>query len=458
MEKKIVKNMTLYNPEKMSVRSLLIICSLLVLCNQCSPYFISRQIDKKEESTVEELKMAKLSNSKYDLNLLQFSMFGKSYSFKLNPANSIFSSKFQILQSKHEKNDPEDYQTLQDSGRLGGFFYTDEHGRGSFYIQQKNGKIELDGYVDDTFVISNSQGRHTATKSLKPKPEGQIDQTYNINIKTSSSKSTLGKKKLQHDLATVETLVFLDQTVHNSLVEKKASVKKYLGIFWNNVQNKYKMFSNPQIRFTLSGVIVLSEMSWMSDVFLAPNKPDDVGFITNFAKWIYTQKNNKFPQYDVAVLHTGLDLSFKDGIFKVNSATLGVAPTGGICAEDATEKAKYSICVVEDFYAPTYYASIIATHEIGHLLSSGHDDPAKCDDHGIMSPMIQPISVSTKLFCNSSVEQIKNHLKTDNASCLFDSPHPQLPIEPDVPIMTRDEICKKAYGDNFDALSTVTLV
>uniref|UniRef100_T1J945 Peptidase M12B domain-containing protein n=1 Tax=Strigamia maritima TaxID=126957 RepID=T1J945_STRMM len=426
----------------MSVCPFFIICSL-VLWDQCTPRLIPRDIDGTD-SAVEELKLAKLSDSAEQSSLLQFSMFGKPYSFKLAPANSIFSPNFNILQRNPNSNDVEVYQTLRESEILKGSFYTDKHGRGSFYIQQKNGKLELDGVVDDTYMISNSQGRHTATKMLKP--ASQIDKI--ASIKT-SSKSTASRRKLQHDVANVEMLIFLDQIVHNNLVKKNVSIKKYLGIFWNAVQNKYKVFSSPEVHFSLSG-----DMSWMTDAFIEPNKPDAIEFVQGFGIWLYKEKQdkNRFPQFDIALLYTGYDLSGKDESY-VDTSTLGIARTAGVCLTDPENKMYLSIGTIEDFYAPTFAMTDVAAHEVGHLLSAGHDNPKICDDHGIMSPMNQHVSSSTKVFCNSTVTQITDHLNSDEASCLYDSPQPHLPIGPEIPIMTRDEICKMAYGDDFDAES-----
>uniref|UniRef100_T1J947 Peptidase M12B domain-containing protein n=1 Tax=Strigamia maritima TaxID=126957 RepID=T1J947_STRMM len=279
---------------------------------------------------------------------------------------------------------------------------------------------------------------------------------YNVAVsKSSKSKTSSGKRDLQLDVATIEVLVFLDKIVHGKLVAKNTDIKKYLGIFWNTVQNKYKVFNNPKVEFSLSGAIVLSDMSWMVDTFLAPNKPDDEEYLESFANWLFKQdqKGTKinFPKYDVGVLHTGLDLSYKDGN-RINPGTLGIAPLKGICADDAEHEVILSSCVFEDPYAPTFAGAMTAAHELGHLLSANHDDPSKCDKHGLMAPEDEQISPSTMVFCNSSIEQIKNELNSDAASCLYDSPKPHLPIGPEVPPMTREEICKSAYGDNFEAV------
>uniref|UniRef100_T1J946 Peptidase M12B propeptide domain-containing protein n=1 Tax=Strigamia maritima TaxID=126957 RepID=T1J946_STRMM len=128
----------------MLVQSIFIICSL-VLWNQCTSYSLRHEIfedekavegvkltklsDIKEESSIEELKVAKLSKTNDELSFLHFSMFGKPYSFKLVPANSIFSQDFKILHSKQQDGDFENYQPLQKSEQLEGSFYTDENGK-----------------------------------------------------------------------------------------------------------------------------------------------------------------------------------------------------------------------------------------------------------------------------------------------------------------------------------------
>uniref|UniRef100_T1J944 Peptidase M12B domain-containing protein n=1 Tax=Strigamia maritima TaxID=126957 RepID=T1J944_STRMM len=389
-----------------------ILISLLVLSNQCSSNLISRQINKEDVGSIEELKVAKRSDLSDQLSLLQFSMFGKPYSFKLILANSIFSPNFQIMQRNLQNRNIQDYQTVQNSEKLEGSFYTDEHGRGSFYIQQEHGKIELDGVVDDLYMIT-------------------------------SSKSTASRRKLQHDVATIELLIFLDQIVSKNLIEKDTSIKKYLGIFWNAVQNQYKIFSSPKVQFSLSSAIVIDDMPWMTDAFLEPNKPDAIEFVSGFGIWMYKEKQNenKFPQFDIALVHTGFDLSGKDGD-TIETGTLGIASIGGVCLDELLDDGKMmfsSVAAIEDFYAPAFSMTNAAAHEIGHLLSADHDDPSKCDEHGIMSPADQPVSQSTK---------------SDNASCLFDSPQPHIPMGPEIPLMTRDEVCKMSFGDSFDALST----
>uniref|UniRef100_T1JBW1 Peptidase M12B domain-containing protein n=1 Tax=Strigamia maritima TaxID=126957 RepID=T1JBW1_STRMM len=404
---------------------------------------------ENSESIVEGIKLVAKSDTKDESEQLQFTTFGKSYTFQVIPTNSIFSPSFKILQSKIQGDGDEEveYFSLQELESLTGAFYTDINGQGSFYVQQVNGQIQMEGIVDDTIRIWNSDGYHMASKISNH--NSRIDVSMIGDIYNHS----FAKIIPDHKVAMVEVLVLLDQIVYRNLTKHQTAIKKYLGIFWNFVQNKFRATSKPKVQLSLSAVVVLDNLKWISDSFILFNTPDANTILDNMGHWLY-QNQIRHPKYDVAILQTGLDLARVHNN-QLGREIAGVALTTGVCKKNDITQRMLNCGIIEDFNAPLYLGAFTGAHELAHILGSHHDDPSECTKDSIMAAIKPKLNANVLTFSDCSLNAIRRQLNHPDASCVYNTPHSEIPILPEVPNLTRDEMCKLKFGENSKSASKV---
>ncbi|XP_022258273.1 venom metalloproteinase 3-like, partial [Limulus polyphemus] len=109
-----------------------------------------------------------------------------------------------------------------------------------------------------------------------------------------------------------EVLLVVDYDTFKVHGHNNRDIKRYYVSFWNGVDLRYKIISNPKIRVSLAGMIVGKDRDatpYLEENRLkSPNNDaiDAAGALTDLGKYLY--REDRLPTYDVAVVITKLDM------------------------------------------------------------------------------------------------------------------------------------------------------
>ncbi|RWS29889.1 disintegrin and metalloproteinase with thrombospondin motifs 1-like protein [Leptotrombidium deliense] len=283
--------------------------------------------------------------------------------------------------------------------------------------------------------------------------------------RTQNSAKRLNRNKRQApDQIWPEVLLVVDYDSFLLHGANSRDVKRYFISFWNGVDLRYKLLSNPSIRVSLAGMIVAKDRD--ATPYLERNRlrspnadaVDAAGALTDMGKYLY--REDRLPTYDLAVVITKLDMCrkrYENG--RCNRGTAGFAYVGGACVVNKRLEKVNSVAIIED--SGGFSGIIVAAHEVGHLLGCVHDGSpppsylggpgaTRCpwEDGFIMSDLRHTERGFRWSTC--SVEQFKHFLNGETATCLYNYPHENQLLPRVLPgtMLSLDEQCKRDRGTN----------
>ncbi|GBN20245.1 A disintegrin and metalloproteinase with thrombospondin motifs 16, partial [Araneus ventricosus] len=263
-----------------------------------------------------------------------------------------------------------------------------------------------------------------------------------------------------------EVLLMVDYdtyAMHVSHGFSDTQIRRYYVSFLNGVDLRFKTLSDPKISLILSQIVVFKSRDATPylkiHLYQGRNVFEGYKAISDLARHLYsvkTQQRDIYPEFDVAVLLTKLDMC-TDELFHCNPDTVGLAYFMGACNIIPKEERWMGVAIVED--KGGFDGILTAAHEIGHLLGSNHDGDShfhvgaaytsvcRNEDGYIMSQKL----VSNRIFqwSECSIKQFRHFLSSERASCLFNQPSYHNELEgselPGV-VLSLDEQCKRIWG------------
>ncbi|XP_033095304.1 A disintegrin and metalloproteinase with thrombospondin motifs 2-like [Anneissia japonica] len=227
----------------------------------------------------------------------------------------------------------------------------------------------------------------------------------------------------------IETMLLLDNSVVR--VVGKKFIQNYIVMMMARVN---EAFQHPSLTFDITvyitDIIKLSKSK--SKKFPSENKSELLATVCDYRRRMNPKPRTNPKHSDAIVYLTRKSFESFEGHSHI----------GRMCADSCT--------IVQDQGSNT--ASIVA-HEIGHLLSMGHDDDENCGDNefSVMSSTIRSTSFQWSSCSNKS---LKKFLSTSQSSCLKDRPHLRtlrLTAPPTLPGrgLSRTDLCRQEFGSGY---------
>ncbi|XP_076748746.1 A disintegrin and metalloproteinase with thrombospondin motifs like [Xylocopa sonorina] len=256
------------------------------------------------------------------------------------------------------------------------------------------------------------------------------------------------------DIVYPEVLIVVDYNLYEMLGKNVDQAMQYVVAFWNGVDLRYRVLTNPKIRLNIAGIVVAMDKNavpYIEDSLVDPTLVDADQILHGMGNYFY--KENRFPWkiYDFVMSNTKLNLCIKIDEQLCDPATLGYAYVAGACNRNRTTKFSEAVGVAEDDGG---FSGVLPTaHELGHLLGAHHDgtskDAANCsaDNNNIMSDTLV-FSVNEFQWSNCSANSFHKFLSEDRAKCLYNEPPKATAIRRILPgkLMSLDDQCRKSYG------------
>lgn len=259
-----------------------------------------------------------------------------------------------------------------------------------------------------------------------------------------------------------EVLVVIDYNTFLLHGSDSRALKRYFVSFWNGVDLRYKVLSNPKVKISLAGMVVAKDKDatpYLEKNRLRPPNYDAVdaaGALSDMGKYLY--REDRLPTFDLAVVITKLDMcrrQFNGG--RCSRGTAGFAYVGGACVVNKRLEKVNSVAIIED--SGGFSGIIVAAHEVGHLLGCVHDGSqppsylggpgaSNCpwEDGFIMSDLRHTDRGFQWSSC--SIQQFKHFLQGETAVCLYNYPHDNQILSRVLPgtTMSLDDQCRKDRG------------
>ncbi|XP_071080128.1 A disintegrin and metalloproteinase with thrombospondin motifs like isoform X1 [Haliotis cracherodii] len=333
-----------------------------------------------------------------------------------------------------------------------------------------NDKEEFDIYEDGDVMITPPEYAPAFSDSF-----AGYDNVDDANVAPAlTAIHRRGKRSVADQVdAKVEVLVVVDNAIYQHYVEKTrtqrealAMLRRYYGMVFAMVDQRFKTIGDPELSITvkISGILVSEsrqDSAWLEYLVQWSRRRDEGRVDANkglkyFIKWLKDQKN--LPKYDHAMAFTGYHL--------VNKASIdlgGMAYVSSVC----NTRGGNSASMVAD--PGDFQVVKVAAHELAHSLGASHDGDKEnkdCppDDNFIMAP--QTTSEHDKLknafyFSPCSVRQMKKLLRSDQASCVRDTPsvYYEYNIQrlPPGQKYTANQQCKLIFGKKSEFCGTKNL-
>ncbi|XP_066590323.1 A disintegrin and metalloproteinase with thrombospondin motifs like [Prorops nasuta] len=251
------------------------------------------------------------------------------------------------------------------------------------------------------------------------------------------------------DVINPKVLVTVDYHLLSKIGPDVRSAVIYVLSFFLGVNMRYRMLTNPKIRFNVAAIILPEDplaVPYLANNIIGNNLMDSDTAIYNMSTYFAQDAKVDQSHYDIAITLTDfLFAKLNDHGVYLEFGTAGTAFNRGACS-------KYRrVGLVQDFGG--FNGIYTAAHEIAHLLGANHDGDVdgiadKCERNFLMTP---DFSKTANYFEWSSctIAAIQNFLNSGNAACLF-APLPDSGRVVNVPLpgqlRTVQDQCKSYYG------------
>ena len=314
--------------------------------------------------------------------------------------------------------------------------------RTSLLLKQRNQSFSLEGVIEDDFLIlpSGDDLSHTITEIKEDNlaNDYEVPEAVEHPGMTPSLLEMVRSVRNRRSLTgTVrpEILVVVDKSLHHQLGNEDSATNNYVRNFWNAVNLRFRLISNPRVELNIAGIIIgksSSQTPYLRDSRVSGRKFEARKALDLMGKHFF-KSDRSLPVFDLVVTMTNLDMCrYKEGEKSCNKATAGFAYVGGACVVNKYLKKINSVALVED--TGGYSGVIVAAHEVAHLLGAVHDGDGPVRSVGgpgarqcgwregfIMSDARR--SVRGLAWSDCTQAQLSHFLSSPTARCLTNPPH-----------------------------------
>ncbi|XP_063991355.1 A disintegrin and metalloproteinase with thrombospondin motifs like [Diachasmimorpha longicaudata] len=193
------------------------------------------------------------------------------------------------------------------------------------------------------------------------------------------AKDIFSQCPLRPDTLYPRVLVVVDDTYDVKFNKNDTEIITYMLGFWNNVDLKFRLFKNPQIRLNVVGIVLAKDGNVLEYMKSPPNQPVPRKIAMRLAEGYWYARNDdiSYDSYDLVVTLAikGLCEYTRDKATNIEYCPFGghaggIAFKGSACATCGKKVLK--LAIVQD---DAKFDSVSATaHEIGHLFNMDHDN------------------------------------------------------------------------------------
>ncbi|XP_037094664.1 A disintegrin and metalloproteinase with thrombospondin motifs 18-like [Pollicipes pollicipes] len=170
-----------------------------------------------------------------------------------------------------------------------------------------------------------------------------------------------------------EVLIIVDYDTYAVHNYDAKTTKRYLMTFMNAVDLRYKKVSYPSITIKVAGIVISKSKEatpYLESNLVDGQSLDAVSALSSIGRYLYNE--HRLPSYDAALVITKRDMCSRNGHWGgCNKVTAGYAYVGGGCSISKYFRKINSVALVED--SGGFSGTIVATHELGHLMGAVHD-------------------------------------------------------------------------------------
>ena len=333
-----------------------------------------------------------------------------------------------------------DLRSTEEDGKTLDKIYAND--QTSLLLKQRNQPFSIEGVLEDDFIIrpSGDNLSHTITEIKEDNlaNDYEVPETVEDTRKPPPSlleivRSGRKRRSLQGTVRP-EILVVVDKSLHHQLGNDDAATNNYVRNFWNAVNLRFRLISEPRVELNLAGIIIgksSSQTPYLRDSRVSGNKFEARKALDLMGKHFY-KSDRSLPVFDLVVTLTNLDMCrYKEGQRGCNKNTAGFAYVGGACVVNQALEKINSVALVED--TGGYSGVIVAAHEVAHLLGVVHDGDGPVRSVGgpgargcgwkegfIMSDARR--SVAGLAWSECSRAQLSHFLHSSTARCLTNPP------------------------------------
>ncbi|EFN75612.1 A disintegrin and metalloproteinase with thrombospondin motifs 16 [Harpegnathos saltator] len=249
-------------------------------------------------------------------------------------------------------------------------------------------------------------------------------------------------------------LIIIDSREYRILGERIDLAINYLLAFWNGVDLRYRLLTNPRMLFNIAGIIIALDdnaLSCLEDSRVDSTMVDADRSLRCMGRYLYREERLPSYFYDMAIVLTQLDMCNMWGETYCDPGTLGYAFVAGACDRNETRQLSEAVGIVEDNGG---FSGIIPTaHEIGHLIGARHDgnlkDAGDCAPHeGFIMTDGLMLHENGFEWSTCSIDAFYRFINEDRAKCLYTEPVSGEQVARVLPgkLMSLDEQCNMVTG------------
>ncbi|XP_066590325.1 A disintegrin and metalloproteinase with thrombospondin motifs like [Prorops nasuta] len=247
-------------------------------------------------------------------------------------------------------------------------------------------------------------------------------------------------------------LVTVDYSLLKKIGPNTEYALEYVLSFFLGVNMRYRMLTNPKIRFNIAGIILAQDdyaVPYVSNSIVDVNLIDVNSALNNMSSYFNADGRIDKSSHDLAVTLTNKLFATVVNNVLGNNGVAGLAFVKGACGRN-----RHGLVQDNGGFDGIYFA----VHEIAHILGVNHDGhfdgiADKCERKYVMAP-VRPLETNEFEWSACTIAAIRQFLRMPEAKCLF-SPlqnlgrkvHVLLPGQ----LLGEDFQCEAAFGSNIKA-------
>ncbi|KAJ8664960.1 hypothetical protein QAD02_006622 [Eretmocerus hayati] len=309
---------------------------------------------------------------------------------------------------------------------LEGDFYVDNKQKAVVlvYNEQTGPVLSFDGVVGEgerrKIIISRSNNDRIKRKTKLPNVVQKIprcknlEQIHDYRDIVKKIKLELDKIDVVLDILYPKLLVVVDYHLFKDLNKDLKKTVEYVATYWNIVDQKYSSLESPKVQIVITGLIIATDERALNFIYKHRVGPDHIDqklllkeTATYFSKKFSSHLN--FENYNAVFVMTGLAMKNKGLFFEELGLTF---KDSGICSNDR------NIAIVSD--NGQFASTLVAAHELGHLLKLEHDYAKACHGplHTLPTVMSMPSNSADIFWSECSKNTLRNFSRSMAAKCL----------------------------------------
>uniref|UniRef100_A0A0P4VYJ3 Peptidase M12B domain-containing protein n=1 Tax=Scylla olivacea TaxID=85551 RepID=A0A0P4VYJ3_SCYOL len=426
--------------------------SVLLLCVWAAHALALRAQSFESSSAAVHLRTVRSSRAPRQLEV---EAFNQHYSLRLQPATAPFAEGFKMQTTSRDEQGP---LIIEDIGD----YKVDDS---DLYEAPEAGSVVrltaagVEGFISPSLVLNTAaDGRHEAVrKNYEAEPES-FDRDYlQVPEEARSHYQLAATSRATRQAvtsATVEMLIVVDSTLAAKL-GSDLQVMRYLGVFWNAVNQRYATMADPRIKLVLTGAVIArnsSDEPFISENTLTQNYIHSKNTLNSLSRWAFKWRDHLTP-HDMLYLMTGKNMFSMNDDNVMQNNTSGRAFMSGACSVSQYYSKSYNVVMGEDF--PLYTGVMTAAHEVAHNLGAPHDGEegaASClGSEGFIMSKMKHGEKNNLFFSLCSKRLMKQYISGSAAACLHtNTSTKRIALSSTLPgqVMSLDQQCQAATGQS----------